>query len=187
MADDGRAGAAFGHADLSDWVKSTSAKLKPGEEETPDARSCAFWKMRKRYRTSVETRLRLHLSRRRTRRRALRRCCWTRRRRWSSIAAIDSRYADLAGRLRELFEAAQDVGYELQDIADSMRFDPALMEKIADAAGAHRPIGAQVRPESGGRDSLWRGSVQAPSRPFRSGDERIQALKKAPGSRPTAR
>lgn len=46
------------------------------------------------------------------------------------ISSIDARYAELAGRLRELYYSVQDAGYELQDIRDHLSFDPALLEKI---------------------------------------------------------
>lgn len=48
------------------------------------------------------------------------------------IASIDPRYAELAGRLRELYDAAQDIGYELQDILDHLSFDPSLLDRISE-------------------------------------------------------
>ena len=47
------------------------------------------------------------------------------------IAGLDEKYRALAGRLRELYYAAQDVGYELQALMDEMEFDPALIDKIS--------------------------------------------------------
>ena len=47
------------------------------------------------------------------------------------IAGIDEKYAALAGRLRELYYAAQDVGYELQAIMEGFDFEPELLDKIA--------------------------------------------------------
>ena len=96
----------------------------------------------------------------------------------SSIAAIDSKYADLAGRLRELFEAAQDVGYELQDLADSVRFDPALMEKIAARLELIDRLERKYGPNL---EDVIRFGEEASKRlqAIQSGDENIQALKKA--------
>ena len=47
------------------------------------------------------------------------------------IAALDDKYGALAGRLRELYYAAQDVGYELQALMDDMDFDPELIDRIS--------------------------------------------------------
>lgn len=47
------------------------------------------------------------------------------------IAGLDERYGALAGRLRELYYAVQDVGYELQGMMDDMDFEPELLDKIA--------------------------------------------------------
>ena len=50
----------------------------------------------------------------------------------AGIADIDVRYADLSNRLRELYYAVQDVGYELQDALDHISSDPKLIEKISE-------------------------------------------------------
>ena len=47
------------------------------------------------------------------------------------IASLDERYGALAGRLRELYYGAQDVGYELQSLMDDLDFEPQLIDKIA--------------------------------------------------------
>ena len=47
------------------------------------------------------------------------------------IAPLDEKYSALAGRLRELYYAVQDVGYELQSLMDGMDFEPELLDKIA--------------------------------------------------------
>ena len=47
------------------------------------------------------------------------------------ISALNERYAALAGRLRELYYGAQDVGYELQALLDDLDFEPDLLEKVA--------------------------------------------------------
>ncbi len=46
------------------------------------------------------------------------------------IAALDERFASLAGRLREVYYLAQDVGYELQSLREGLNFDPDMAEKI---------------------------------------------------------
>ena len=43
-----------------------------------------------------------------------------------AISSIDTRYAELAARLRELYYSVQDAGYELQDVLDHLSYDPAL-------------------------------------------------------------
>lgn len=48
-----------------------------------------------------------------------------------AVAGFDSRYQTLSVRLRELYDSAQDVGYELQDILDRLTSDPAMIEKIS--------------------------------------------------------
>ena len=47
------------------------------------------------------------------------------------IAGLDERYGALAGRLRELYYGAQDVGYELQSLLDDLEFEPEMIDKIA--------------------------------------------------------
>ena len=47
------------------------------------------------------------------------------------ISGIDERYAAMASRLRELYYAAQDAGYELQSFMDGLDFEPELVDKIA--------------------------------------------------------
>ena len=47
------------------------------------------------------------------------------------ISTLNERYAALAGRLRELYYGAQDVGYELQALLDDLDFEPDLLDKVA--------------------------------------------------------
>ena len=47
------------------------------------------------------------------------------------IGLLNERYAALAGRLRELYYGAQDVGYELQALLDDLDFEPDLLDKVA--------------------------------------------------------
>ena len=46
------------------------------------------------------------------------------------IAPIDARYGALAAKLREVFYAAQDAGYELRDALEDVEGDPAALEKL---------------------------------------------------------
>lgn len=56
------------------------------------------------------------------------------------IASLNERFGALAGRLRELFYGAQDVGYELQSLLDEMDFEPELLDKIAARLDAIRRL-----------------------------------------------
>ena len=47
------------------------------------------------------------------------------------IASLNEKYAAIAARLKELYYAAQDVGYELQAILDDLDMDPELLDKVA--------------------------------------------------------
>lgn len=50
----------------------------------------------------------------------------------AQIAGIDPRFDALNERLQSLFYAVQDVGLELQQIADSVEYDPVAAERAAD-------------------------------------------------------
>ncbi len=56
------------------------------------------------------------------------------------IGALNERYAALAGRLRELYYGAQDVGYELQALLDDLDFEPDLLDKVAARLDAIRKL-----------------------------------------------
>ena len=47
-----------------------------------------------------------------------------------SVADLDPRFDSLARRLDEVYYAAQDIGYELRDLLDTMDFDAGRFEKI---------------------------------------------------------
>ena len=47
------------------------------------------------------------------------------------ISSLDAKYGALAVKLRELYYAAQDVGYELQSLMDELDFDPGMIDKVA--------------------------------------------------------
>lgn len=93
------------------------------------------------------------------------------------IASLDERYGTLAGRLRELYYGAQDVGYELQAMLDDLDFEPQLLDKIAARLDLirrlERKYGATVE------DVIAFGaSAQARLDELKTGDESIAALKK---------
>ena len=107
----------------------TSAKLKPGEEEKLE-KKLAVLENAEKIRTGVETAYTLVYQgdgRSASAQEALLRAAEAMER----IGGLNERYGALAGRLRELFYAAQDVGYELQAQMDDLDFEPALIEKIA--------------------------------------------------------
>ncbi|MBR1821815.1 MAG: DNA repair protein RecN [Clostridia bacterium] len=93
------------------------------------------------------------------------------------IASLDERYGALAGRLRELYYGAQDVGYELQSLLDDLEFEPQLLDKIAARLDMihrlERKYGATV-------EEVIAFGATAESRlsELKRGDESIAALKK---------
>lgn len=107
----------------------SSAKLKPGEEEKLE-KKLAVLENAEKIRTGVETAYTMVYQgdgRSASAQEALLRAAEAMER----IGGLNERYGALAGRLRELFYAAQDVGYELQAQMDDLDFEPALIEKIA--------------------------------------------------------
>ncbi len=93
------------------------------------------------------------------------------------IAALDERYGALAGRLRELYYGAQDVGYELQALMDDLDFEPQLLDKIAGRLDAikrlERKYGATVE-----EVIAFGQSAESRLNELKRGDESIAALKK---------
>ena len=93
------------------------------------------------------------------------------------IASLDERYGALAGRLRELYYGAQDVGYELQSLVDDLDFEPQLLDRIAARLDLirrlERKYGATVE------DVIAFGaSAESRLNELKRGDESIAALKK---------
>ena len=106
-----------------------AAKLKPGEEEKLTKRLSVLENAEK-IRNGVETAYGLiyqGAGRDASAQEALLRSAEA----MEHIASLDERYGQLAGRIRELYYAAQDVGYELQSLMDDMDFEPELLDKIA--------------------------------------------------------
>lgn len=65
----------------------------------------------------------------------------------NSIADIDEKYGQLAARLEEIYYAAQDVGYELQDAMEETSFDPQEAERVADRLDLIRRLKRKYGPE----------------------------------------
>ena len=93
------------------------------------------------------------------------------------IASISENYAALAGRLREVYYAAQDVGYELQAQMDGLDFEPDQLDKIAGRLDLirrlERKYGATVE-----EVIAYGQSVNERLAALNSSDEAIAALKK---------
>ena len=65
----------------------------------------------------------------------------------SSISDIDEKYRLMAARLEEIYYAAQDVGYELQDAMDETAFDPDEAERVADRLDVIKRLKRKYGPE----------------------------------------
>ncbi len=93
------------------------------------------------------------------------------------IAALDERYGALAGRLRELYYGAQDVGYELQSLLDDLEFEPQLLDRIA---GRLDLIGRLERKYGPTLEEViaFGQSAEARLNELKRGDESITELKK---------
>ncbi len=93
------------------------------------------------------------------------------------IAPLDERYGALAGRLRELYYGAQDVGYELQALLDDLDFEPEMLEKIA---GRLDLIGRLERKYGPTLEEVIAFGKSAESRleELKRGDESVAELKK---------
>lgn len=152
-----------------------AAKLKPGEEEKLE-KKLAVLENAEKIRTGVESAYTLVYQGEgsgASAQEALLRAADAMER----IANLNERYGALAGRLRELYYAAQDVGYELQALLDDLDFEPALIEKIAarlDLIGRlERKYGASV-------EDVIRFGDDAAKRldELKSSDDAISELKK---------
>ena len=93
------------------------------------------------------------------------------------ISGLDEKYSALAGRLRELYYAAQDVGFELQALMDDMDFDPELIDKISARLDL---IGRLERKYGPSLEEViaFGQSAQQRLNELKSSDESIAALKK---------
>ena len=118
------------HDTLSFQVQEiAAAKLKPGEEDKLK-KKLAVLENAEKIRTGVETAYALVYQgegRSVSAQEALLRAADS----MDGISGIGEKYAALAGRLREIYYAAQDAGYELQAMMDDLDFEPELIDRVA--------------------------------------------------------
>ncbi len=94
----------------------------------------------------------------------------------SAIADIDTRFAQAASKLEELYYAAQDIGYELQDMAESLDFDQNELDRIGSRLDAIDKLKSRFGPELS--DVIaFRDSAQARLETLMQGDELLDKLK----------
>lgn len=106
-----------------------AARLKPGEEEKLEKR-LALLENAEKIKTSVETAYAL-VYRGGAHGVSAQEALLQAAEAMERIAPISDGAASLAGRLREIYYAAQDAGYELQAQLDELDFEPGLLDKIA--------------------------------------------------------
>ncbi len=93
-----------------------------------------------------------------------------------SIADIDARFADMSRRLDEMYYAAQDAGYELQDMMEGLDFDPAAMDRIGARLNALEKLKDKFGPTL--KDVIaFRDSAEERLAKLRQGDERMADLR----------
>ena len=153
----------------------TSAKLKSGEEERL-TKKLTLLENAEKIRAGVETAYALVYQgggREASAQEALLRASEA----MEHIAGIDEKYGEIGARLKEIYYAAQDVGYELQGLVDGLDFEPELLDKIAGRLDLinrlERKYGATV-------DEVIQFGADAARRleELKTGDESIAALKK---------
>lgn len=93
------------------------------------------------------------------------------------IAGLDERYGALAGRLRELYYGAQDVGYELQALMDDLDFEPEMIDKIAGRLDLISRLERKYGPSLEEVIAFGQ-SAQSRLEELKRGDESITELKK---------
>lgn len=94
----------------------------------------------------------------------------------SAIADLDERFAEMSRRLDEMFYQAQDAGYELQDMMETLDFDPAAFDKI----GARLTALEQMKRKYGPTlDEVieFRDASELRLSALQQGDERMDELK----------
>lgn len=64
----------------------------------------------------------------------------------SSIADLDERFAEMSRRLDEMYYQAQDTGYELQDMMESLDFDEAAFDRIGERLTALEAVKRKYGP-----------------------------------------
>ena len=93
------------------------------------------------------------------------------------IANLDEKYGALAGRLREIYYAAQDAGYELQAMMDGLEFDPGLIDRIAGRLDLIHRLERKYGPTT---EDVLRFGAEAATRleELKTSDESVAALKR---------
>ena len=154
----------------------TAARLKPGEEDKLK-KKLSMLENAEKIRDGVETAYTLVYQgegRETSAQEALLRAAES----MDRIAGINEKYAALALRLRAIYYAAQDVGYELQALVDDLDFEPELIDKIAGRLDMidrlERKYGATV-------EEVIAFGAQASRRleELKTSDESVAALKKS--------
>ena len=93
------------------------------------------------------------------------------------ISGLDPKYGALAAKLRELYYAAQDAGYELQAMMDDMDFDPGLIDKVAGRLDVIDRLERKYGPTLEAVIAFGESAAKRLSE-LKSGDEAIAELKK---------
>ena len=94
----------------------------------------------------------------------------------STIADIDERFAEMSRRLDEMYYAAQDAGYELQDMMEGLDFDPAAFDRVGARLDALEKIKDKYGPTL--KDVIaFRDASEARLNTLQQGDERMAELK----------
>ena len=93
------------------------------------------------------------------------------------LAGLDQRFDQAKTRLEELFYASQDLGYELQDMCDSMEFDPGEAERTASRLSELKGLTRKYGPEL--EDVLaFRQRAAARLEEIEGGDEKLAEVKR---------
>lgn len=152
-----------------------AAKLKPGEEEKLKQKLSVLENAEK-IRTGVETAYGLvyqGTGRGVSAQEALQQSMEAMQR----IAGLDAKYGALAAKLRELYYAVQDAGYELQALVDDLDFDPELIDKVAARLEIIDRLERKYGPTLEEVIAFGKASAQRLNE-LKSGDESIAELKK---------
>ena len=93
-----------------------------------------------------------------------------------SIADIDERFAEMSRRLDEMYYAAQDAGYELQDMMEGLDFDPAVFDRVGARLDALEKLKDKYGPTL--KDVIaFRDGAEARLAALGQADERMAELK----------
>lgn len=95
----------------------------------------------------------------------------------AALSGLDEKFDTLRSRLDELFYAAQDIGYELQDMCETIDFDAGESERIASRLSDLRMLLRKYGPEL--EDVFaFRDKAQARLEEIDGGDEKLRNLQK---------